>query len=58
MDNWVDTPYGKRYKEDYGTSIAFFMTAPDEKGKRGIPDDVVNIILEEYMSSDKKTFSE
>ncbi|MCT4595544.1 MAG: hypothetical protein N4A57_14945 [Anaeromicrobium sp.] len=49
MDNWVDTPYGKRYKEDYNKTMAFFMTAPQEKGKRNIPDDLMDIILEEYI---------
>lgn len=53
MEHWVETPYGKRYKEDHGTSVVFFMTAPDENGKRILPDDVVDIILEEYMNLDK-----
>ncbi|QZY56231.1 hypothetical protein [Crassaminicella profunda] len=53
MNDWVETPYGKRYKEDHGTSVAFFRTAPDEHGNRILPDEVVDIILEEHMNLDE-----
>ncbi|TCO68492.1 hypothetical protein [Marinisporobacter balticus] len=53
MNHWVETPYGKRYQEDHGTSIAFFMTTPDEDGNRVLPDVVVDIILEGYMHLDQ-----
>ena len=49
MGEWVETPYGRRYKEEYGTTTAFFMTAPNENGKRFIPNDVLAILLEDII---------
>lgn len=49
MGEWVETPYGRRYKEEYGTTTAFFMTAPNDNGKRIIPNDVLAILLEDII---------
>ncbi|MCT4604839.1 MAG: hypothetical protein N4A64_01845 [Marinisporobacter sp.] len=53
MNDRVETPYGKRYKESHDTTVAFFMTALDEYGNRILPEDVLNIILEGYMDINK-----
>lgn len=52
MNHWVETPYGRRYKEEHGTSIALFMTAPDDNGNRVLPEEIMDIILEECMNQD------
>lgn len=49
MNDWVETSYGKRYKETHDTTVAFFMTAPDEQGNRILPKNMLDIILDGYM---------
>ena len=46
MGEWINTPHGKRYKEDYGHFAAYFLTEPDENGKRKLPSEVTEMILE------------
>lgn len=55
MGEWVDTPYGKRYREDYGSCEAFFMEEPDDRDKRDIPCDVTEIMLNNTQLNFYKT---
>lgn len=54
MGEWVDTPYGRRYKEDHGTCTAFFLTEPDKNGKRPLPANALKIILEAKLRKQSK----
>jgi hypothetical protein len=50
MGEWIETEYGKRYMEVYGLCILFFMTEPDEDGKRSQPAEVTEILLKQGIS--------
>lgn len=50
---WVETELGRRYKEDHGTSIAFFLTEPDENRCRKLPKETLEIIIQSQTKGDK-----
>ena len=49
MGEWVDTSYGRRYKEEYGETIAFFKTKSRNDGPGITSEKILNIILEDKV---------
>lgn len=47
MGEWVETEYGRRYRETADTSYtSFFITAPDEGGNRSMPMEACEVIMQ------------